>query len=171
MESSYDVIEDLMRGRPASRMGLRENIWRQTLDKWVAEGYPTEANGKPVDPVAHFDHDWAGVGGGFDHWPLRGYREVVEEADEWHIVRNGSGAELKHWKQAAGTPEHIRFSMTSREIWEEQYRPHLLSLDPFLQCQLQRLPVHGRRIPGQHVLSLMDHVSRLEVLPRVVLPA
>jgi len=130
MESSYDVIDDLMRGRPASRMGLRENIWGQTLTQWVEEGYPTDAEGKPVDPAMHFNHDWAGAGGGFDCWPIRGYREVVEEADEWHIIRNGSGAELKYWKHKAGTPEHIRFNMTSRCIWEEQYRQHLLSLDP-----------------------------------------
>lgn len=130
METSYDVIEDLMRNRPASRMGLRENIWGQTLDKWVAEGYPTDADGKPVDPVMHFDHDWAGVGNCFDLWRIRGYREVVEETDEWHIIRNGSGAELKYWKRKAGTPEHIRFHMTSRDIWEEKYRPLLLELDP-----------------------------------------
>lgn len=130
MESSYEVVENLMRGRPVSRMGLRENIWGQTLTKWITEGYPTDAEGNPVDTVMHFDHDWANVGGGFDHLPLRGCREVVEETDEWHVIRNGSGAELKYWKQKAGTPEHIRFNMTSRSIWEEQYRPHLLSLDP-----------------------------------------
>jgi len=111
-------------------MGLRENIWRQTLDQWVEESYPTDTNGKPVDPITHFNHDWANAGGGFDHWPIRGYREVVEETDEWHTLRNGSGAELKYWKRKAGTPEHIHFNMTSRKIWEEQYRPYLLSLDP-----------------------------------------
>ena len=28
-----------------------------------------------------------------------------------------------------GTPEHIDFLMTSREIWERDYRPHLLEFD------------------------------------------
>ena len=130
MDSSYDVIENLMRGRTASRMGLRENIWGQTLQRWVTEGYPTDANGKPVDPVMHFDHDWAVVGGGFDYWPIRGHQEVVEDSEEWHVIRNGSGAELKYWKEKAGTPEHLRFNMTSQAIWEEQYRPHLMALDP-----------------------------------------
>ncbi|MDP6117649.1 MAG: uroporphyrinogen decarboxylase family protein [Planctomycetota bacterium] len=127
--TSWAVIEDLIRNRSAPRMGLRENIWGQTLAKWVGEGYPTDSEGKPVDPCVHFDHDWAGVGGGFDLWPLRGYREVVEETDQWQIVRNGSGAELRHWKHRAGTPEHIRFHMSSRQVWEEEYRPYLLELD------------------------------------------
>lgn len=129
LSESQRVMEELVSGRPSTRMGLRENIWGQTLRKWIEEGYPTDAEGNPVDPSVHFGHDMAGAAGGFDLWPKRGYREVVEETDEWHIIRNGSGAELKHWKRRAGTPEHIRFHMTSREIWEEQYRPYLLELD------------------------------------------
>ena len=61
--------------------------------------------------------------------PLRGVDEVVEETDEWKIVRNGSGAALKWWKHKSGVPEHIDFRMTGREVWERDYRPHLLEVD------------------------------------------
>ena len=111
-------------------MGLREPIWPQTLQKWVGQGYPVNAEGKPVDPVDHFGQDYAAVGGGFDWQPLRGQSEVLEETDDWSITRNGAGAALKRWKTRAGTPEHIDFLMTSREIWERDYRPHLLEVDP-----------------------------------------
>lgn len=165
MESSYEVIENLMHGRPASRMGLRENIWPQTLRQWVGEGYPTDDNGHPVDPPVHFDHDWAAAGGGFDHLPLRGYHEVVEETDEWHIIRNGSGAELKHWKHRAGTPEHIRFDLTSREVWDRKYRPHLLSLDPErLHLEATRESLRRRRQQGKWAmfgsLFVFEHMRR-----------
>jgi uroporphyrinogen decarboxylase len=54
-----------------------------------------------------------------------GFREVVEDGGDWQIVRNGAGALLKWWKTRAGTPEHIDFSMTSREVWDSDYREHL----------------------------------------------
>jgi uroporphyrinogen decarboxylase len=54
----------------------------------------------------------------------------VDETEEWEVRRNGAGAALKYWKHKSGTPEHIDFRMVSREIWEHDYRPHLLELDP-----------------------------------------
>jgi len=137
--TSFEVIDSLMRGRPSPRMGLRENIWPQTLQKWVEQGYPVDDEGNPVDPVEHFGLDWSAVGGNFDVMPLRGCSEVLEETEEWHVVRNGAGAVFRRWKTRAGTPEHIDFTMISREVWEEKYRPHLLDLD------LDRLNVEKTR--------------------------
>jgi len=55
--------------------------------------------------------------------------DIVQETDEWRVVRNGAGAVLKWWKNKSGTPEHIDFTMTSRAVWERDYRPHLLEVD------------------------------------------
>jgi len=129
MQSSREVVDNLIRRRPAERVGLFDSPWWDTLERWVDEGYPVNGNGKPVDPVDHFGFDMCGVGGWFDLMPLRGYSEVIEETDEWTITRNGAGAALKYWKHKSGTPEHIDFRMTSREVWEKEYRPHLLSVD------------------------------------------
>jgi len=79
--------------------------------------------------VDHFAFDMCGVGGWFDTMPLRGHSELIEETDEWTVKRNGAGAAFKYWKHKSGTPEHVDFLMTSREIWERDYRPHLLELD------------------------------------------
>jgi uroporphyrinogen decarboxylase len=92
-----------------------------------------------VDPVDHFGFDVCGVGGWFDIAPLRGVSEVVEETDEWAVRRNGAGAALKWWKNKSGTPEHIDFRMTSREVWDRDYRPHLVDVDR------ARLDVEGAR--------------------------
>jgi hypothetical protein len=59
-------------------------------------------------------------------WELR---KFFRETDEWEIYRNGAGASLKWWKTRAGTPEHIDFLMTTREIWEKEYREYLLELN------------------------------------------
>ena len=64
---------------------------------------------------------------------------MVEETPEWKVVRNGAGAALKWWKNKSGTPEHMDFRMTSRAVWDKDYRPHLLELDR------QRVDVQGTR--------------------------
>lgn len=127
--NSQEVIDRLLRKKKADRVGVNDAPWGDTLKKWVSEGYPVNEKGEPVDPVDHLGFDLAHVGGWFDVVPLRGFSEVEAETDEWVIKRNGAGAALKWWKNKSGTPEHVDFRMTSRAVWEREYRPHLLQLD------------------------------------------
>lgn len=111
-------------------MGLYDSPWGDTFTKWVKEeGYPTNDKNEPVNATEFFGFDMEGCGGWFDKMPLRGKEEILEETDEWKITRNGAGAALKNWKHKSGTPEHIDFRMISRDIWEKEYRPHLLTAD------------------------------------------
>jgi len=155
MMTSREVIDNLLRGKKAGRVGLVDYPWQDTIAAWVEQGYPTQMAYKeageerwrredgrwveveeageyeePVPPWVHFGYDMAGIVPWFDAMPWRGYDELVEETDEWDIRRNGAGAALKYWKHKSGTPEHIDFRMVTREIWERDYRPHLLKLDP-----------------------------------------
>ena len=154
MATSRQVIDDLLRGRQAERVGLVDSPWGDTIAAWIEQGYPTrrvykeagemrwredgksvkaETAGEYVEPVPawkHFGYDMAGVRPWFEILPLLDHKELVEETDEWEVTRNGAGAALKYWKHKSGTPEHIDFRMTSREIWERDYRGHLLDLDP-----------------------------------------
>ncbi|NQT53184.1 hypothetical protein HQ576_14085 [bacterium] len=152
MLSARENTQRLFDGSGAERVGLHDSPWGRTVQKWVAQGYPTRKVTKtvketvvedgqeierdvekeadePVPPIEHFGFDMAGCGGWFDMLPLKGYSETLEETDEWRITRNGAGAALKYWKHKDGTPEHIDFLMTSREVWERDYRPHLLEVD------------------------------------------
>ena len=152
MLTARENTKRLYAKEPAERIGLMDGMWHDTLSKWVTQGYPTKRvtrkvmekvleDGReverkverevdePVDVTDHFQFDIAGVGGWFDMMPLRGYREVVEESPEWIVKRNGAGAALKYWKAKSGTPEHVDFRMTSREVWDRDYRPHLLAVD------------------------------------------
>jgi uroporphyrinogen decarboxylase len=155
MATPRDVIDNLIRGQKAERVGLVDSPWADTIVAWVAQGYPTrkvvkelgeerwrpedgrwedvEVAGEYEEPVPaweHFGYDLVGIGPWFDVMPLRDYDELVEETETWEIRRNGAGAALKWWKHKSGTPEHVDFTMTTREIWERDYRPHLLELDP-----------------------------------------
>jgi len=165
MQSPREVVDALLRRRAAERVGLRESIWWDTLERWVGEGYPTGEDGKPEDPARHFGFDLVGVGQWFDVMPLRGHSEVVEETDEWRVTRNGAGAALKYWKHKSGTPEHVDFLMTSRRVWERDYRPHLLELDrervdvPSAADQLERRRAEGRWAHYGH-LFIFENMRR-----------
>ena len=130
MQTPREVVDSLLRNKPADRVGCHDSPWSDTLRKWVGQGMPTDDQGEPVNVVGHFSFDLVGVGGWFDWEPKRGVEDVLEEADEWSVTRNGAGAALKRWKNKSGTPEHIDFLMTNRTVWERDYRPHLLELDP-----------------------------------------
>jgi len=155
MMTSREVVDNLLRGKEAERVALMGAPWADTIAAWVEQEYPTrmaykevgeerwrredgrmedvEVAGEYEEPVPaweHFGYDMVGVGPWFDIMPLRDYDELVEETDEWDIRRNGAGAALKYWKHKSGTPEHIDFRMLTREIWERDYRPYLLELDP-----------------------------------------
>lgn len=124
--NSRDIINALLRDKKAPRMGLFDRMWPETTHTWLAEGYPADpATGRPESPVAHFGFDMEEVGGWFDFLPKQGVAEVVQETEEWQIVRNGAGASLKTWKHKSGTPEHMDFLMDCREVWEAEYRPLL----------------------------------------------
>lgn len=141
MTTSREIVDRLLRNRrPLVRVGLHDSPWGDALRLWAAEqGYPRDDQGNPVNPTDHFGFDLAGVGGWFDVMPIRGFSETVEENDEWRAVRNGAGAVLKWWKNKSGTPEHIDFRMTSRDVWDKDYRPHLLQVDR------ARLNIEGTR--------------------------
>ena len=130
MQSSREVIDALFRKGRAERVGLHDSPWGDTLRKWVEQGMDADEEGKAVSPVDHFGFDMVGCGGWFDWHAKAGVKDVLEETDEWRIVRNGSGAALKRWKNKSGTPEHIDFLMTDRAVWDRDYRPLLLEPDP-----------------------------------------
>jgi uroporphyrinogen decarboxylase len=154
MQTGRTVVDNLLRNRPAERVALMDSPWAETIAAWVEQGYPTRmaykevgderwrrSDGRmedvtvageyeePVPPWEHFGYDMTGVGGWFDLMPLRDYDELIEETDEWEVRRNGAGASFKYWKHKSGTPEHMDFRMTSRAIWERDYRAPLLEFD------------------------------------------
>ena len=129
MQTGAQAIDNLLRRKPVDHVPLADSPWGDTMAKWVTQGMPKDGNGNAVDPVEHFGFDIAGCGGWFDWLPRRGVNETIEETDEWRVVRNGAGAALKWWKNKSGTPEHIDFRMSSREIWEKEYRPLVVEFD------------------------------------------
>jgi uroporphyrinogen decarboxylase len=152
--TARERVNALFCGRKADRVALHESLWGDTLAAWMAEGYPmttvarrkgekrwrddgqtveADRDGEYPEPEAAwkvFGYDIIGAGGWFDWMPRRGVNDLLEETDAWEVRRNGAGGALKYWKHKSGTPEHIDFLMSSRAVWEADYRPLVLSLDP-----------------------------------------
>ncbi len=109
MQTSRQVVDDLLRNKKAERVGLVDSPWGDTLVAWIQQGYPTHKvyrdvgetrwreDGKgeevkvsgeylePVPPWQHFGYDMVGAGPWFDIQPLRDHSELVEETDAWEV--------------------------------------------------------------------------------------
>jgi uroporphyrinogen decarboxylase len=153
--SSHELVNDLLRGRRVERVPVEDLAWDDTVLAWTRQGYPMrtvfraqgESTWRPLDgrwvaadrpgdvsePVPtweHFGWDMDLVWLSFDKLPAAGQNDLLDETEEWEVRRNGAGAALKYWKHKNGTPEHVDFRMTSRAVWERDYRPLLERFDP-----------------------------------------
>jgi uroporphyrinogen decarboxylase len=153
--SSHDLVNDLLRGRRVGHVPVEDLAWDDTVLAWTRQGYPMRvvhrergestwrpSDGRwvaaakrgeyrePVPPWEHFGWDMDLIWLSFDKLPVAGQSDLLEETEEWEVRRNGAGAALKYWKHKNGTPEHVDFRMTSREIWEREYRPLLERFEP-----------------------------------------
>jgi uroporphyrinogen decarboxylase len=124
---SRSLIHNLLTRRGAiERVGLYEHFWPELDQLWGKEAGVAQL-------AAEFD--MRGCGGWFNNEAIEGTSEIVEESPEWVVKRNGSGASLRWWKHKSGTPEHIEFRMTSRALWEQEYRPHIPTMGKFSRLE------------------------------------
>lgn len=122
--TSRERVAALLRKEIPDAMGLYEHFWPETLrDYWPQQGYPKDSK-----PEEYFNYDLVNCGGWFNSEPFLQKEEVIEETDEWKVLRNGRGTRLKYWKNKSGTPEHIGFEVATPEIWKK-YREPLLSVN------------------------------------------
>lgn len=134
MQTSRELIRNMFSGGDVDRFGIYEGFWSETLDRWVEQGYPADPNApagsiEPIDPFVYFEFDLQACGGFFDPAPIPGVEEILEETEDWVVKRDGAGATHKSWKTKSGLPQQIDFAMKTRQIWERDYKPHLLSPD------------------------------------------
>lgn len=131
--NSKQLITNILTKQPVERMGFGDKIWPETEEKWRAQGYLVKQNEDTGEKEKVSFNDWFDAemyeGGWIPTEPILGYREVVEESDEWIVTKNGAGAIFKNWKNRTGVPEHIDFEMNSIEVWTEKYKPYLTKLD------------------------------------------
>lgn len=143
--TSRERISRILRRRPVDRVGLLESFWGDTQAHWIEQGHVKEGE----DLADHFGFDVHSAGWLNSVADLDRKDEIVEETDEWKLVRNGNGSVLKWWKNKSGTPEHVDFLVKDRTGWEEHIRPRLLD-----ETRLRdRVDIEGYRKWRNHCLE------------------
>jgi uroporphyrinogen decarboxylase len=129
--TSKERISRILKHQPVDRIGLFEVFWRETAEKWSAEGHFE----KPEMISDHFGLDVRRTGGEITPGNYRLINlvadvetadAVVEETETTKVVRDGNGALLRWIKNGAGAPEHVGFGVADRQDWEAEILPRLL---------------------------------------------
>jgi uroporphyrinogen decarboxylase len=129
--TSKERFARILKHQPVDRIGLFEVFWRETAEKWVAEGHFA----RPEMISDHFGLDVRRSAGEITPANLTlvnliadidAGQQVVEETESTKLLRDGNGALLRWMKDSGGAPEHVDFSVRNRAGWEAHIRPHLL---------------------------------------------
>ena len=129
--TSKERFGRILKHQPVDRVGLFEVYWRETTQRWTAEGHFA----RPEMVSDHFGLDVRRTGGEITPGDYRIINlmadiyagdQVVEETESAKLIRDGNGALLRWIKTGSGAPEHVDFTVKDRGGWEEHIRPHLL---------------------------------------------
>jgi uroporphyrinogen decarboxylase len=86
-------------------------FWPPTLERWRTEGLPED-----VQPGQYFDLDRI-PRIGID-CSLQLEEDILEETDEWTVMRDTNGAVHKRWKEQYATCAEVDQLVKTREDWE-----------------------------------------------------
>ena len=109
--SSRERIWRALHHHEADRVGIMERLWDTTLDRWYDEGLPKEPS-----PSKIFDWDMQPIAPDLS---FRFPTILVEETDEYTIVRDKNGSRVKNWKHSTSTPGWMGHIIETRADWEE----------------------------------------------------
>lgn len=119
--TGVERITNILKRQPVDRIGLMEHFWGDTHRAWSSQGHISEGESF----TDHFGFDlelcWPfNLVADLDYEP-----EVLEEADETKVVRNGNFATFRVHKLHDTTPEHLGFAVSDRQTWLDLIKPKL----------------------------------------------
>lgn len=104
---------------------LEFGYWNNTFGEWHPQGLPTWVNSNPLgDRYFNFEPS-GGVPLGVGLSP--GFQsEVVEENDQYRVIRDSNGVLLQQFTSDKDSiPHYLEFPLKTRRDWEEQFLPRL----------------------------------------------
>lgn len=108
---SHERVNRTLKHKEADRIPRADSYWPEVVPQWHKEGLSKDAN---VSDLFDFDI----VGAGWNNSQAKpGFTETIEENEQSITRKDGNGAILRYWKGKSGTPEHIGFTVNSRETW------------------------------------------------------
>ena len=111
----------LMEHKRTDRIGIFEHFWGDTYRAWREAGKITEG----TDFTTHFGYDMT-MAGWFNFAGNMNFKsEVVAEDEDTITVKDQNYAILRRHKKHDTTPEHVDFTVKSRDKWEELIKPNI----------------------------------------------
>ncbi|MFZ1770942.1 MAG: hypothetical protein WAU00_17175, partial [Caldilinea sp.] len=107
----------------ADRIPRAESFWPETIPIWHQQGL-----GPNEDVADLFGYDILGAGW-ISHEARPGFLQTIEETADWWSRLDGNGAILRYWKHKSGTPEHVDFTVRTRDQWED-HKAQMLAQPP-----------------------------------------
>ncbi|RJP73506.1 MAG: hypothetical protein C4532_04130 [Candidatus Abyssobacteria bacterium SURF_17] len=112
------------RFEPVDRAFRFETIgfWPETIERWRKEGLPEEV--EVISAYVHFGMDLRMpffIGGGYDAGFVPAFEEkVIEESDEYRILRTTYGSVIKEFKGRQSTlPQFLEFPVRDMKTFED----------------------------------------------------
>jgi len=109
--TSQERITLALQHREADRVAIQDGPWETTTRRWHKEGLPANE-----DPFSYFKYEMINIRADLS---FRLTEQVIEDTDEYKIVKNANGVIRKSWKNSTSTPELLGFTINNREAWEE----------------------------------------------------
>jgi uroporphyrinogen decarboxylase len=114
-------VRRMFQRQEQDRIPRHDTFWKETIERWQSEGL--DGDRQTVLDMLESDFYqlcWC--------WPrsFPGEDVIVEQDEQTKVIRDGHGKLVRYWKHRSGTPEHLGFDCSTREIWETRYKPALL---------------------------------------------
>ncbi len=133
--NSYQRFKNTLERKPVDRIPIAVRPWDATIKLWKEQGHLKEGD----DIYEVFDQDLRYAGWINTVADMDFEEELLEETDTTVLKLDGNGATLRWTKDGEGTPEHVDFSVKTKQDWENKIKPHLLEVDE------RRIPFEGYR--------------------------
>ncbi len=120
-----DRVYALLNLEEADRVAYVDFPWGETIDRWRREGLPERAI---ISEYFQMDIRMVGV----DVSP-KFDQIVVEEAEDWYVIRDAFGVKVKCWRGRSGTPYPLEAAVETLDEFRERIEP---LLDPELPMRV-----------------------------------
>ena len=91
------------------RVPIYDSVWPTTIKRWQNEGLPSD-----ITPFDFFNYELSEI---YIDVTFQFEEEIIEETEEYIIVKNRNGALRKDWKEKTSTPEYIDFVVKTSDDW------------------------------------------------------
>lgn len=143
--TTYERVKRMFEHKEADRAPITDGPWATTIERWHREGMPRDVSYRDYLGLDLFETIMPDNSPRFPH-------EVLEETEDYTIVKTNWGATLKNWRHTGGVPEFLDFTIKDADSWaktKERITPSKDRIDwKFLEQNYKEWRKNGSWIIG-----------------------